>query len=106
MSLYTLLSRKPDGATGADIEQALAGNLCRCTGYRTILNAAKTFSCDANGIGNTIKGLCGAGAARVAAALEPTDPGQVRVTGGWYAPTELEALCVAKVPYLPVPKQT
>lgn len=100
MSLYTLLSRKPDGiATAVDIEQALAGNLCRCTGYRTILNAAKTFASVTNGAENTIKGLCGAGAARLAASASPIDPGQVDmfVDGGWYAPSELKALCVAKV---------
>ena len=97
MSLYTLLSRKPDGATAVDIEQALAGNLCRCTGYRTILNAAKTFASDTNSVEKTIKGLCGAGAARLAASAGPTDPAQVDVNGGWYAPSELKTLCVAKV---------
>ncbi len=104
MSLYTLLSRQPDGATAAEIEQALAGNLCRCTGYRTILNAAKTFSRDAGGVGDTVKGLCGVGAARIATA-GPTDSGrQVGGEGGWYAPSELEALCVAKVTHCPGPE--
>lgn len=98
MSLYTLLSRKPDGATTRDIEEALAGNLCRCTGYRTILNAAKSFACDRDEVANALQGLCGAGAARVASAgCGAGAVGQLDVAGGWYAPQELTALCVAKL---------
>ncbi|MBE2998925.1 molybdopterin-dependent oxidoreductase [Nocardiopsis sp. HNM0947] len=33
-------------ATKADIEHALDGNLCRCTGYRSILTGMKTFAED------------------------------------------------------------
>lgn len=45
MSLYTTLARKTQ-PTLADIESTFDGNLCRCTGYRPILDAAKTFACD------------------------------------------------------------
>lgn len=43
MSLYALL-RNNDAPTDEDIEEAFDGNLCRCTGYRPILDSAKTFS--------------------------------------------------------------
>lgn len=43
MSLYALL-RNDDTPSEHDIEEAFDGNLCRCTGYRPILNAAQTFS--------------------------------------------------------------
>lgn len=43
MSLYALL-RNNDSPTDHDIEEAFDGNLCRCTGYRSILDAARTFS--------------------------------------------------------------
>ncbi|KAH6695402.1 xanthine dehydrogenase [Plectosphaerella plurivora] len=43
MSLYALL-RNNDAPTEEDIEEAFDGNLCRCTGYRPILEAARTFS--------------------------------------------------------------
>ena len=42
MSLYALL-RNTKEPTEKDIEEAFDGNLCRCTGYRPILDAAQTF---------------------------------------------------------------
>uniref|UniRef100_A0A8C7LMF6 xanthine dehydrogenase n=1 Tax=Oncorhynchus kisutch TaxID=8019 RepID=A0A8C7LMF6_ONCKI len=44
MSMYTLLRNKPH-PTMEDIREALGGNLCRCTGYRPIIDGFKTF-CD------------------------------------------------------------
>ncbi|KAJ1956132.1 hypothetical protein EC988_001510 [Linderina pennispora] len=47
MSLYALLRNNPhELPTEAEIEECLAGNLCRCTGYRPILDAAKTLARD------------------------------------------------------------
>ncbi|KAM7220208.1 molybdopterin binding Aldehyde oxidase/xanthine dehydrogenase [Rhypophila decipiens] len=43
MSLYALL-RNNDSPTEHDVEEAFDGNLCRCTGYRPILDAANTFT--------------------------------------------------------------
>ncbi|KAL8705834.1 MAG: hypothetical protein Q9201_001057 [Fulgogasparrea decipioides] len=43
MSLYALLRNNVD-PTELEIEEAFDGNLCRCTGYRPILDAAQTFS--------------------------------------------------------------
>ena len=42
MSMYTLLRSKPKPFM-ADVEEYFKGNLCRCTGYRPILEAMKTF---------------------------------------------------------------
>ncbi|KAK4507798.1 hypothetical protein PRZ48_001533 [Zasmidium cellare] len=43
MSLYALLRNK-DSPSEHEVEEAFDGNLCRCTGYRPILDAAQTFS--------------------------------------------------------------
>ena len=43
MALYAYLRSHPN-ATKEEIEDCLDGNLCRCTGYRPILDAAKTVS--------------------------------------------------------------
>ncbi|KYO33622.1 hypothetical protein Y1Q_0008776 [Alligator mississippiensis] len=42
MSIYTLLRNHPEPST-EQIIAALAGNLCRCTGYRPIIESCKTF---------------------------------------------------------------
>ncbi|KAL9059902.1 MAG: hypothetical protein Q9162_000972 [Coniocarpon cinnabarinum] len=42
MSLYALL-RNNAAPTGDEVEEAFDGNLCRCTGYRPILDAAHSF---------------------------------------------------------------
>ncbi|KAF7207211.1 transcript variant X3, partial [Nothobranchius furzeri] len=42
MSVYALLRNKPQ-LTIEDLTQALAGNLCRCTGYRPIVDGCRTF---------------------------------------------------------------
>uniref|UniRef100_A0A8C2TY95 Xanthine dehydrogenase/oxidase n=1 Tax=Coturnix japonica TaxID=93934 RepID=A0A8C2TY95_COTJA len=42
MSMYTLLRNKPKPKM-EDIEDAFQGNLCRCTGYRPILEGYRTF---------------------------------------------------------------
>ncbi len=43
MSLYGLWMRSPD-PSDAEIEKALQGNLCRCTGYEAIVRAARAIS--------------------------------------------------------------
>ncbi|XP_052048190.1 aldehyde oxidase 4 [Apodemus sylvaticus] len=43
MSIYTLLRNHPE-PTPDQITEALGGNLCRCTGYRPIVESGKTFS--------------------------------------------------------------
>ncbi|NP_001265709.1 aldehyde oxidase 4 [Cavia porcellus] len=42
MSIYTLLRNHPD-PTPEQVTVALGGNLCRCTGYRPIVESGKTF---------------------------------------------------------------
>ena len=46
VALYSYLREHPQ-ATSEDIEHGLDGNLCRCTGYRPILDAARKFGVDA-----------------------------------------------------------
>uniref|UniRef100_A0A2I3GNR0 Xanthine dehydrogenase n=1 Tax=Nomascus leucogenys TaxID=61853 RepID=A0A2I3GNR0_NOMLE len=43
MSMYTLLRNQPE-PTMEEIENAFQGNLCRCTGYRPILQGFRTFA--------------------------------------------------------------
>ncbi|XP_038212836.1 nicotinate hydroxylase hnxS-like [Zerene cesonia] len=46
MSMYSLYESNPK-LTVAEIENAFASNLCRCTGYRSIADAFKSFAIDA-----------------------------------------------------------
>ncbi|XP_036603994.1 xanthine dehydrogenase/oxidase isoform X1 [Trichosurus vulpecula] len=45
MSMYTLLRNNPE-PTVEEIENAFQGNLCRCTGYRPIIQGFRTFARD------------------------------------------------------------
>ncbi|CAL1597686.1 unnamed protein product [Knipowitschia caucasica] len=47
MSMYTLLRNKPQPSL-EDVREALSGNLCRCTGYRPIVDGYRTFCQEAN----------------------------------------------------------
>ena len=49
MAMKSLIDSKDDIKT-AEVENALDGNICRCTGYRPILDAFKTFASDGLGI--------------------------------------------------------
>lgn len=44
MSLYALLRNHGPEASETEVEEAFDGNLCRCTGYRPILDAAQSFN--------------------------------------------------------------
>ena len=46
MSLFAL-QKNSEGHDKAQVHEALAGNLCRCTGYRPILDAAEQACCQA-----------------------------------------------------------
>ena len=69
MSLYALWMRTPK-ASEAEIEEALQGNLCRCTGYQPIIAAAKAAG-DASPANDPLL----AERARVRAALDALDDG-------------------------------
>uniref|UniRef100_A0A0N4ZXA3 xanthine dehydrogenase n=1 Tax=Parastrongyloides trichosuri TaxID=131310 RepID=A0A0N4ZXA3_PARTI len=47
MAMYSLLRNNPNPTTN-EIDEALQGNLCRCTGYRPILEAFYSFASDGN----------------------------------------------------------
>ncbi|KAG9131528.1 hypothetical protein Leryth_022051 [Lithospermum erythrorhizon] len=44
MSMYALLRSSHEPPTEEQIEESLAGNLCRCTGYRPIVDAFRVFA--------------------------------------------------------------
>jgi carbon-monoxide dehydrogenase small subunit len=48
VAVHDLLQRDPD-PSDADVREALAGNLCRCTGYEKILDAVRLAASRAGG---------------------------------------------------------
>ncbi|KAF0287070.1 Xanthine dehydrogenase/oxidase [Amphibalanus amphitrite] len=50
MSMYTLLRNQPQPSM-QDVETYMQGNLCRCTGYRAILDGLRTLTTDSGGCG-------------------------------------------------------
>ncbi|XP_064419619.1 aldehyde oxidase isoform X3 [Latimeria chalumnae] len=57
MSMYTLLRNHPEPSMD-QLQEALAGNLCRCTGYRPIIDGCKTFCKESACCQNGREGIC------------------------------------------------
>ncbi|KAL7831548.1 hypothetical protein SRHO_G00310510 [Serrasalmus rhombeus] len=77
MSIYTLLRNKPQ-PTMEEIRETLGGNLCRCTGYRPIIDGYRTFCesencCRVNGSADC--------AANGNGPLEPAENGRTETSG-------------------------
>ncbi|XP_063894594.1 xanthine dehydrogenase [Helicoverpa armigera] len=44
MNMYSIYQNKKNNLTMKEVENSFAGNICRCTGYRPIADAFKTFA--------------------------------------------------------------
>jgi xanthine dehydrogenase/oxidase len=74
MAMYAFLRTHPH-PTEAQLEHALDGNLCRCTGYRPILDAVKSFACGKGSACCRVAKKAGEGEdAATTAAAATTDP--------------------------------
>ncbi|XP_067656034.1 uncharacterized protein [Haliotis asinina] len=107
MNMYGLLKRTPD-PTMQHIEDAYDASICRCTGYRSILDAMKSFASDAspNFVGGPIdieefdKKMCsktGKTCTGRCSSERQTDPKQVPLHivlqgSQWYKPTTRQQL--------------
>ncbi|ETE63145.1 Xanthine dehydrogenase/oxidase, partial [Ophiophagus hannah] len=98
MSMYTLLRNHPHPKM-EEIEDAFQGNLCRCTGYRPILEGYRTFAKEGGCCGKLVngKGCCMAGKEKNATQKKPVE--QLCFKGErvmWLQPSTLKELVSLK----------
>ncbi|KAJ6239444.1 aldehyde oxidase [Anaeramoeba flamelloides] len=106
VNTYTVLCNNPE-PTVEEIEEAVAGNLCRCTGYRPIFDAIKSFGrdYDPKSVGklvpemNHIKCRHKINTNKFPEELKNSNQKPLILTDGeyvWFKPTKLETLLKLK----------
>ncbi|XP_058407487.1 xanthine dehydrogenase/oxidase isoform X3 [Diceros bicornis minor] len=93
MSMYTLLRNQPE-PTIEEIEDAFQGNLCRCTGYRPILQGFRTFA--------RVGGCCGGDGDNPKCCMnQKKDHTQVTLSPSLFNPEEFTPLDPTQEPIFP-----
>jgi xanthine dehydrogenase/oxidase len=92
MQMESLLAEQEEGKqpTEQEIEDRFDGNLCRCTGYRSILAAMKTFAGDYSG-----DERCATEAERREKLTALLDDAQLKANSGTQL-TDIEELCASR----------
>lgn len=115
MSMYTLLRNQPQPQM-EEIEDAFQGNLCRCTGYRPILEGYRTFAkdwkccgkkvngtgCCMNGIENNVGGACcGKKVNGPGCCMNEKDDNSAFISSTLFNPSEFQPLDPTQEPIFP-----
>ncbi|XP_063775025.1 xanthine dehydrogenase/oxidase isoform X2 [Pseudophryne corroboree] len=90
MSLYALLRNTPQPSM-EEIENAFQGNLCRCTGYRPILQGFRTFTKDGCCGGKTTNGCC----------MDKEEENGIMTSSALFDPSEFRPLDPTQEPIFP-----
>ncbi|KAF7253167.1 Xanthine dehydrogenase/oxidase [Varanus komodoensis] len=116
MSMYTLLRNHP-APKMEEIEDAFQGNLCRCTGYRPILEGYRTFAKDGGCCGGKVndfgccmagkenkvlgQGCCGKKANGAGCCMDGKDDHAGLITSNLFNPSEFQPLDPTQEPIFP-----
>ncbi|XP_066474776.1 xanthine dehydrogenase/oxidase [Tiliqua scincoides] len=114
MSMYTLLRNQPQ-PNMEEIEDAFQGNLCRCTGYRPILEGYRTFAkdwrccgkkvngpgCCMNGIENNMGGACCGKKTGPGCCMNEKDDNTALISKTLFNPSEFQPLDPTQEPIFP-----
>ncbi|KAK6489636.1 xanthine dehydrogenase/oxidase isoform X1 [Huso huso] len=92
MSMYSLLRNTPQPAM-EEIEEAFQGNLCRCTGYMSILEGYKTFANNS--------GCCGSKGKQDGCCMNKEETNEMYLQPGLYDPSEFKPIDPTQEPIFP-----